>query len=225
MTHILIIDADTPLCARLSTRLRAAGHRVTTHARQARAGYGVDCVHPDAQDAIDRLARDGLPLDRIVFGPPATGAASKGEAGITDAFEALDRLLAELQAACLALRRADHGQLWVLVTEDSLGYFLEALPSQPIIVQGSIAAVRSLAKEVFPLDLRVNALLVQPTSCALDAAELKRSKSLLKAFTMRFKPPQGDDVARVLAGLLDTPQLPMTGLVIPCGFGFAEVNL
>lgn len=225
MKHILIVDADTPLCARLATRLREAGHQVTTHARQERAGYRFDCTHPDAQEAIDRLARDGACLDRIVFGLPATGMANEDEACITDAFDALDGMLVELQAACQALRRADHGQVWVLVAEDSMGYFIHGLPWHPILAQARIAAVRSLAKEVFPLDLRVNALLLQPTSSDLDPAELKHRKSLLKAFSIRFRPPEDEDVAQLFSGLLEMPQLPMTGLVMPCGFGFPEVNL
>lgn len=225
MTRTLLIDADTSLGRSLATTLGHAGHQVTTHARRGRDGLPVDCLHPSACDAIDRMARDGQPPERIVFGLPDIDGAAQGQAYVDAMAQALDRFLKELQAACLALRHCDHAQAWVMVAEDSLGYFLDEPAAHPILTQGMIAAVRSAAKEVFPLDLRVNAFLVQPNAADLDPDALKRSKGSLKTFALRFRPPQPGDVAQVLASLLALPRLPMTGLLVPCGFGFMEVNL
>ncbi len=225
MTRTLLVDADTPLGRSLATALGHAGHPVITHARCGRDGLAVDCLHPNACDALDRMTRDGQPPERIVFGLPDVQASPDGQDHVDAMTRALDRFLEELQAACLALRRADHGQVWVMVADDSLGYFLEEPPAHPILTQGMIAAVRSAAKEVFPLDLRVNAFLVQPTCADLDPDRLQRRKGSLKTFAQRFRPPQPADVAQVLANLLVLPRLPMTGLLVPCGFGFTEANL
>jgi len=225
MTRTLLIDADTPLGRSLATALDQAGHQVTTHARRGRDGLPIDCRHPNACEAIDRMVRDGQPPERIVFGLPDLAGSPGGPSHVDAMAQALDRFLGELQAACLALRRCDHGQAWVVLADDSLGYFLDETPGHPILTQGMIAAVRSAAKEVFPLGLRVNAFLVQPTGADLGADSLKRCKGSLKAFTLRFRPPEPGDAAQVLASLLDVPRLPLAGLVVPCGFGFTEANL
>ena len=88
-----------------------------------------------------------------------------------------------------------------------------------------IAAVKSLAKEVFGLGVRINAFQIQPLAEQFDSVTWKSAKENLKAYALKFKPQTSASVAKLMRALLEMPQIPLAGMVIPIGVGFPEANL
>ena len=103
-------------------------------------------------------------------------------------------------------------------------YYLP-IASQPIRSRALIGAVKSLAKEIFSLGVRINALQVQPLVEQFDTTTWKHAKENLKAYAMKFKPQTSTSVAKLMRALLEIPQIPLAGMVIPIGIGFPESNL
>jgi hypothetical protein len=220
--HVLLVDADEPLGQALATELRAFGHHVTTHARDAASP--VDVHIGDLTERLDALAESHGPFDRVIFGLRPDREKFELPSDVRHACEYLGRSLGELRAVAQMLARGDDTQIWVLLPEDSMQYYLD-VPSQPVRSRALTAAVKSLAKEVFGFGIRLNALQVQPLAEHASPAAWREAREGLRAYALKFKPQACADVARLLHSLLGQARLPLAGLVLPVGVGFPETNV
>lgn len=232
MKTVLVADADDALGRALCAELAAAGFGVLAHARApVRDPFPTGVVPVTAARLSEALAvRDetAAPIDHVVFGQPP------GEAGFPDGDglramaasveEDLMGFLDDLQAAGRLLARRGGAQLWVLTREDSAGYYT-GQPSLPILARARQAAVKSLAKEVFRFGVRVNCASVQTLAEQATAEEWQRARNGLKAFAMKFRPVGAQAVAGTLRRFLEQPDLPISGMTVPIGVGFAENNI
>lgn len=223
---VLLVDADHPLSQALAERLRAQGHRVVTHVRQAPGADApaADVVAADLAAALPQIEAAHGPLDRIVFGLNGQAESFDSPADVDRTRAGLERALLELKAGAQLLTRRDDSQLWVLLPEDSMQYYLP-VPAQPVRSRALMAAVKSMAKELFRLGVRVNALQVQPMAEQFDAPRWREAKEGLKAYALKFKPQPGPDVAALLQSLLALPRLALVGMVLPVGIGYPESNV
>lgn len=228
---VLVIDADSSLTRALCAQLDAVGYRVVAHVRTqscAPFGPGVRMLTAPRAEAVLASGGDALPsVDHIVFGPPfwhsVSPAAADFEALVVSLESRLMSFLAELQAAGRQLARRG-GQIWVITLEDSMHYYANT-PSLPIDARARHAAVKSFAKEVLRFGVRVNCANVQPVDEQIDAQEWRFARDGLKTFAMKFKPNSAASVANVLRHFLAQPDLPIAGMVVPLGVGFAENNI
>jgi NAD(P)-dependent dehydrogenase (short-subunit alcohol dehydrogenase family) len=233
MAAILVTDADTALGRALCGELVSAGIPVVAHVRSAECEPFPDPVAVVAADRIhEALAGGGEALSavgHIVFGQPAEETADLAdedgfEALISSLDEGLTDFLAALQAAGRLLVRKDGGQIWVLTQEDSVHYHT-GRSSSPIQARARHAAVKSFAREVFRFGVRVNCANIQVLAEQATPEEWHAARSGLKAFAMKFKPNGAAAVARTLRGFLEQANLPIAGMIVPIGVGFAENNV
>lgn len=220
--NILILDANQYLCQTLAVELRNAGHHVFKHARQYTEG--IDIVGEAVASDLPQWNAQYGPFNRIIFGLCDTIETVDSMAAILSVEQQLSTTLGELKVCAQLLSRRDDSQLWILLQEDSMRYYLP-ITSQPMRSRALIAAVKSLAKEVFGLGVRINALQIQPLAEQFDSATWKSAKENLKAYAMKFKPQTSVSVAKLMRALLEIPHIPLAGMVIPIGVGFPETNL
>jgi NAD(P)-dependent dehydrogenase (short-subunit alcohol dehydrogenase family) len=233
MKTVLIADADSALGRALCDELAAAGFGVIAHIRTG--GHdpfpeAVTVVTADPfAEALTGWNETVAGIDHVVFGQaPEDAAVLVGEDGFEAMVASLDAglsgFLAELQAVGKLLARKDGGQVWVLTREDSMRYYTRQ-PSNPIDARARHAAVKSFAKEVFRFGVRINCANVQLLAEQASAGEWKTARDGLKAFAMKFKPVKAAAVAGTLRRFLEQDDLPITGLIVPIGIGFAENNI
>jgi NAD(P)-dependent dehydrogenase (short-subunit alcohol dehydrogenase family) len=222
ISNILVLDADHLLGKVLATVLSEAGHRVVTHARQD--GDGTDLVCADVSLALAEYDAVYGPFDHVIFGLRDLPEPGDALAAVLAVERDLAMTLGELKACTQVLTRRDDSQLWVMLQEDSMQYYLP-LQNQPMRSRALMAAVKSLAKEVFCFGIKVNALQIQPMQEQFEAAMWKQAKHGLKAYALKFKPQKSADVAQLVRSLIELPRLPMVGMVIPVGVGFPEANI
>lgn len=232
METILFIDADSVLAQALCDELSGAGCRVIAHARsERRASFGplVTVVSSDRPHAALAEWNETLgPIDHIVFGQPeygdALGAGDDIERLTTSIEERLITFLDELQAAGSLLARGSGGQIWVLTHEDSMRYYVR-FPCAPVDSRARQAAVKSFAKELFRFGVRINCANVQLLEEQAPPDEWRRARDGMKTFAMRFKPNKAAAAARMLRHFLTQRDLPVAGMVVPIGIGFAENSI
>ncbi len=233
MNTVLVVDADSVLARALCEELANARSRVIAHVRSTEyAPFGTRITvmsAPTVHDVLARCAESGSRIDRVVFAAssshgPSSDGDSDFESFISNTHEQLDQFLGELQAVGALLVRADAAQIWVLTQEDSM-YYYTGSPSSPVSTRAKHAAVKSFAKELFRFGVRVNCANVQLLAEEATTDEWLRAREGLKAFAMKFKPNRADAVARTLSLLLGQADLPIAGMVIPIGTGFAEANI
>ncbi|KVO08789.1 hypothetical protein WJ69_21465 [Burkholderia ubonensis] len=238
---MLVIDAHGPVERALCASLAEAGLRVVAHvvdeADDGAADWpdapGVQVVRAaDPAAALDDWNDAYGPFDRIVFGQPRDARAGAPEVDPFDALAEgvetrLDAFLATLQAAsALALRRGDGAQIWALTQEDSVGYYLDTAPGAlPIDVRARHAALKSLGKEMLRFGVRVNVAHLQPVAEAAAPDAWHAARDGLKAFALRFRPSPAAWVAAALTAWIARDDLPLAGMVVPIGIGFAENNV
>ncbi|WP_080408093.1 hypothetical protein [Burkholderia ubonensis] len=238
---MLVIDAHGPVERALCASLAEAGLRVVAHVLDEADDGAADW--PDApgvqvvRAADPAAALDGWndaygPFDRIVFGQPRDARAGAPEVDPFDALAEgvetrLDAFLATLQAAsALALRRGDGAQIWALTQDDSVGYYLDTAPGAlPIDVRARHAALKSLGKEMLRFGVRVNVAHLQPVAEAAAPDAWHAARDGLKAFALRFRPSPAAWVAAALTAWIARDDLPLAGMVVPIGIGFAENNV
>jgi hypothetical protein len=232
MNTVLLVDADTSLVRALCEELANELCRVIAHVRSTEyASFGADITvisAPTLHDVLARCAQSGLRINHVVFGAPSNPGALPDtdddfESLIARTQTQLNQFLAELQAAGTLLVRGGGGQIWVLTQEDSMHYYT-GTPSLPIDTRARHAAVKSFAKELFRFGVRINCANVQLLFEQATADEWLRAGDGLKAFAMKFKPNRAGAVARTLGQFLTQTDLPIAGMVIPVGIGFAEAN-
>ncbi|WP_232467466.1 hypothetical protein [Burkholderia ubonensis] len=239
--RVLVIDAHGPVERALCASLAEAGLRVVAHAVDEADDGAADW--PDApgvqvvRAADPAAALDGWndahgPFERIVFGQPRDVRASAPEVDPFDALAEgvetrLDAFLATLQAAsAVALRRGDGAQIWALTQDDSVGYYLDTAPGAlPIDVRARHAALKSLGKEMLRFGVRVNVAHLQPVAEAAAPDAWHAARDGLKAFALRFRPSPAACVAAALTAWIARDDLPLAGMVVPIGIGFAENNV
>ncbi|WP_232437709.1 hypothetical protein [Burkholderia ubonensis] len=239
--RVLVIDAHGPVERALCASLAEAGLRVVAHVLDEADDGAADW--PDApgvqvvRAADPAAALDGWndaygPFDRIVFGQPRDARAGAPEVDPFDALAEgvetrLDAFLATLQAAsALALRRGDGAQIWALTQDDSVGYYLDTAPGAlPIDVRARHVALKSLGKEMLRFGVRVNVAHLQPVAEAAAPDAWHAARDGLKAFALRFRPSPAACVAAALTAWIARDDLPLAGMVVPIGIGFAENNV
>lgn len=232
METILFIDADSVLGRAFCEELSAAGPRVLAHVRTEPRGAfapGVTVVSGvRIHDALPAWNDTFGPINHVVFGMPdyadALHVVDDVEHFTLSIEEHLTLFLEELQAAGSLLARGSGGQIWALTPEDSMQYYA-SFPVVSIDSRARHAAVKSFAKELFRFGVRINCANVQPLEEQLPQAEWRRARDGLKTFAMRFKPNKTAAVARTLRDLLTQPDLPIAGMIVPIGIGFAENNI
>lgn len=220
--RVLVVDAIEPLALSLVAALRAAGHHVTTHARQD--SDQADVHAHDLSTSLERIEQQFGPFNRIVFACLPARELIEEPADIWRKQAELSLALAELQAAARLLCRQELGQIWVLLPEDGMRHYLD-VPAQPVRSRALMAAVKSLAKEVHSLGLRINALQIQTLAEQVAPEAWPPARPWLKAYALRFKPLPCAHVARFILALLTQATLPLSGMVIPIGIGFPENNI
>lgn len=232
METVLVIDADSVLGRALCSELTKENYTVIAHVRSDRPVQfeeGVMVVSAQrAHDEIPVWNETLSPVNHIVFGQPDHHGPISAVGDFDALAEALeDQLtgfLSELQAAGNVLVRNTGGQIWVLTQEDSMQYYLQS-PVQPIDNRARHAAVKSFAKEIFRFGVRANCANVQLLADQASPADWQAARDGLKAFAMRFKPNGAAAVARMLRHFLQQADLPVAGMVVPIGVGFAENNI
>lgn len=232
MKTVLIADADSALGRALCDELAASGFNVVAHVRATDHRPFPEPVTVVAADpfheALAAWNETLSPIDHVVFGQPPDAAAPPGEDRIERLVASLDAglsaFLAELQAAGRLLVRKDGGQIWVLTQEDSVSHYT-GRPSSPIQTRARHAAVKSFAREVFRFGVRVNCATIQRLAEQATREEWLAARDGLKTFAMKFKPIQAAAAARTLRGFLEQADLPIAGMIVPIGVGFAESNV
>lgn len=233
MSGVLVVDSNEVLTQAIHTQLIAAGAEVYRHRRKPAVPACCDTEHliyGTRGDEIiatwDMLRR---PINRIVFGSLPVEAEWPGSP------EEIDRLasgietrlltfLSELQAAGRLLARHGGGQIWVITQELSMRFCLP-LDACPIESRAKQAAVKSFAKEVLHLGVTVNCASIQLLAEQAPKEQWRAMRERLKIYAVRFAPPKALSVAKTLTEFLLHPDLPMSGLVVPIGFGLAEQNI
>ncbi|WP_375411723.1 hypothetical protein [uncultured Bradyrhizobium sp.] len=233
---MLVVDSNDVLTQAIYTELIAAGAEVYQHCRNQQAPapschaehliYG---TRGDEMIATWDMSR--RPINRVVFGllPVEQDLQLPGSP------EEIDRLaggietrllafLSELQAAGRLLARHDGGQIWVITQEQSMRFCIP-LNTCPIETRAKQAAVKSFAKEVLHFGVTVNCASVQLLAEQASKEQWRAARERLKVYAVRFKPPKAPAVAKTLTEFLLHPDLPMSGLVVPIGFGMAEQNI
>lgn len=233
METILFIDADSALGRVLCDELSNAGYRVIAHVRsEPRTSFapGVTVAsRPRAADALAGWNETLGPISHVVFGQPdysdVLDADADFERFTASIEERLNMFLEELQAAgALLARNSGGGQIWALTPEDSMQYYV-GCPSVPIDTRARQAAVKSFAKELFRFGVRINCANVQLLEEQVSPDEWRRARDGLKTYAMRFKPNKTAAVARLLRQFLTQRDLPLAGMIVPIGIGFAENNI
>lgn len=233
MKTVLVTDADSALGRALCGELADGGFRIVAHVRSAEHQPFPDPVvvvtADRIQEALAGWNETVAPIDHIVFGQPSDEAAAlSAEDGFEGLVSSLDMeltgFLAELQAAGRLLARKDGGQIWVLTQEDSAHYYT-GRPSSPIQARARHGAVKSFAREVFRFGVRVNCANIQLLAEQATPEEWQAARNGLKAFAMKFKPNRAPAVARTLRAFLEQADLPIVGMIVPIGIGFAENNI
>ncbi|HEV7372752.1 hypothetical protein [Arenibaculum sp.] len=232
MGTVLVTDADCVLGRALCAELAACGFGVLAHARTpAREPYPAPIVPVTAGRISEALAgwnETVAPIGHVLFGQPWDAADFTDEDGLEAMAAFLEDdlvgFLDDLQAAARLLARRNGAQLWVLTREDSTCYYT-GQPSLPIRARARHAAVKSLAKEVFRFGVRANCANIQTLAEQASPEEWQHARNGLKAFAMKFKPVEAVAVARTLTAFLRQVDLPISGMVVPIGVGFAEVNI
>ncbi len=224
--RVLVVDGIDPLSLALVHALRAEGHPVITHARHITDQADVHAQ--DVSQALESIEHRHGPFNRIVFACPTVCDTLDTPADIQGLAHDLARTLAELQAVVRMLCRQEQpqgpGQVWVIVPEDGMRHYLD-VPSQPVRSRALMAAVKSIAKEVHGLGVRMNVLQVQALSEQMPAQAWSLARPWLKAYALKFKPQRGEQVARFLQAFLLQSDLPLSGMVAPVGVGFPENNV
>lgn len=230
---VLILDADSALGPALTSELLYAGYHVIAHTRvEFETTFGSGVRHVSATHASPHIADWNAahgPIKHVVFGVCDCSEMAYDLEGEIEAFNGelentLGDFLSELQAAAQLLARSDGGQIWVLTQEDSMQYYLR-MSSAPITTRARHSAVKSVAKEVLRLGVRVNCATLQLLYEQVEPSDWREARERLKVFAMKFKPVQAAAVSRTLRAWLDQDDLPLAGMVVPLGIGFPEANI
>ncbi|MFC5473499.1 hypothetical protein [Paraherbaspirillum soli] len=230
---VLILDADTILGRALCDELRSAGYRVIAHTRaEPDLPFASDVIHQIAPLASDRIAdwnQAWGPLSHVMIGQRehremGYRLEDQAEELMVALQEQLSHFLLELQSSAQVLMRNDGGQIWVITQDDSMQHYL-SMPAMPIVTRARHAAVKSFAKEVLRLGVRINCATVQLLAEQAEPDAWREARDGLKAFAMKFKPIKAAAVACTLRGWLAQKDLPLAGMVVPLGVGFSENNI
>lgn len=233
--RVLILDADNALGNSMANNFATAGHEVFLHARtgwqQNAPLSGIELV--EAADPVEQFAEwfelRGSP-HCVVFNLKAKDElgllANDGdiEGLINQLSGDLLAFLREIQAFAMLLARAGQGLIWVLVQEDSAGYYVP-IPVASAASRARIAAVKSLAKEVARLGVKINAISVQAYREQLELPVWSAAHDGLKAYALKFKPIDANSIADAVRRLSESSNLPIVGMVLPIGIGMPEFNI
>ena len=236
---VFVLDSNSVLGQALCTALLRAGHTVVAHTRVDPPPGVIPDLDAGLMRKLSAARADALvagwddtrfPLRHVVFAPPSEIAADPSDLdALTNRLEErLTLFLAELQAAGRLLSRYTGGQIWVLTREDSMRYAMaDQAPNSaaPIETRARQAAVKSFAKEMFRFGVRINCAAVQPAAEEFSPEAWQAARGGTKAFALRFRPNPVATIATALCSLLAQDALPIAGMVVPLGIGFAEQNI
>ncbi|WZH37134.1 MAG: SDR family oxidoreductase [Microbacterium enclense] len=227
MATFLLIAASSDIGRATTTRLRDAGHRVLTAARDS------SVIDPDFVldatdfDAVDRVVREAGPVDGIaVF----AGSMLLKPAHLTSREQYDGLIAASLTTAFAAVRAAGahmrHGGAVVLVSSAAA---LAGLPNHDAIAAakaGVIGLTLSAAASYAARALRVNAVapgLVQ-TRLTAKLTSSDTSRTVSEAMHPLGRLGEPDDVARAIEFLLSPENAWMTGQVLGVDGGLGSLR-
>lgn len=231
---IWIIDGDDALGHALASNFAGANHQVVMHSRtlwQQDSQAGVELL--ESALPVDHFStwfeQRGTP-DCVIFNLKAKDELEllrddgDVEMLIQQLSNDLPNFLREIQTISMLLARAGQGKIWVLVQEDSMGYYVPT-PVASVASRARISAVKSLAKEVARLGVKINAVSVQAYREQLDPAVWRAAREDLKAYALKFKPIDANAIAETLCRLSESANLPIVGMVLPLAVGAPDFNI
>lgn len=231
---IWIIDGDDGLGHALANNFVSANHQVVMHSRtswQKDLQTGVELI--ESALPVDNFSQwfeqRGAP-DCVIFNLSAKDELEllrddgDVEMLVQQLSNDLPNFLREIQSISMLLARAGQGKIWVLVQEDSMGYYVPT-PVASVASRARISAVKSLAKEVARLGVKINAVSVQAYREQLESAVWGAAREDLKAYALKFKPIDANAIADTLRCLTETVNLPIVGMVLPLAVGAPDFNI
>jgi len=231
---VWIIDGDNALGHSLASNFAGANHQVVMHSRTSwqqapQAGVELLELASPAGQFSSWFEQRGTP-DCVIF-----NLAAKDELELLrddgnvemlahQLSSDLPNFLRETQTISMLLARAGQGKIWVLVQEDSVGYYVP-IPVASVASRARISAVKSLAKEVARLRVTINAVSVQAYREQVGPAVWRAAHEGLKAYALKFKPINTTAIAESLRLLSEVPNLPIVGMVVPLAVGGPDFNI
>ena len=226
MANFLLIAASSDIGAATARRLRDAGHRVITTARDTSVIEPDRLLEATDFDAVDRVVSDAGELDGIaVF----AGSMLLKPAHLTSREQYDDIVAASLTTSFAAVRAAGKHLRGGSVVLTSSAAALAGLSNHDAIAAakaGVIGLTLSAAASYAARDLRINAVapgLVQTRLTeGLTASETSRKVSEAMHPLGRLGEP--DDVARAVEFLLDPANAWITGQVLGVDGGLGSLR-
>jgi NAD(P)-dependent dehydrogenase (short-subunit alcohol dehydrogenase family) len=188
--------------------------------------YGVSADEAGIRDAVDRAALQMDGLHVLIHGVEASDeerAYDENPAlfGLKTTAAFRSRFLYS-RAAAAHMARKKTGHILFLLLSDSLYY--AGYPSSPIMNYGTIAMMKTLAKELSPFRVAVNAVTYGYYAVPEETLDKKALKQQLEIHTLKPYIPQPQEmVAASLALLLRTPEHLVSGQNIHIGAGMDTV--
>ncbi|NBD25163.1 SDR family oxidoreductase [Paenibacillus glycinis] len=183
---------------------------------------GVSADEAGIRDAVDRAALRMGGLHVLIHGlqardEEAAFVAAPAEFGIATAAELRSRFLYS-RAAAAHMAREKAGHILFLLLADSLYY--AGYPASPVMNHGSLAMMRSLAKELSPFRIAVNAVTYGYYADAGEQGDRKELKQQLEIHTLKPYLPEPRELAEAsLSWLLQAPERLVSGQNIHIGAG------
>lgn len=229
-----ILDGDDHLGRALASTFLNGHHEVVMHSRkswQQDSLSGTEFIESDSPASCFAawFEQRGTP-DCVIFNIRAEDELGllhedgNFEMLIDQLSNDLPNFLREIQTISMLLARAGRGKIWVLVQEDSMGYYVPT-PVASVASRARISAVKSLAKEVARLGVKINAASVQAYREQLDSSVWRAAREDLKAYALKFKPIDANAVAETLCRLSEAENLPIVGMVLPIAVGAPDFNI
>jgi NAD(P)-dependent dehydrogenase (short-subunit alcohol dehydrogenase family) len=188
--------------------------------------YGVSVNEAGIREAVDQAAQRMGGLHYLIHGVEAWDEEeaydlNPVEYGLRTTAALRSRFLySRVAAAHMARNKAGH--ILFLLISDSLYY--AGYPSSPVMNYGTIAMMKTLAKELSPFRVAVNAVTYGYYAVPDDQADKKALKQQLEIHTLKPYLPQPQEiVAASLDWLLHTTEHLVSGQNIQIGAGMDTV--
>lgn len=211
---------------RIAERLAADGHRVALHGgRPSLEAPAEGCfvleprelTEASAPRWIDEVCETLGGLDACIHGIDRRdeGACLDDQAAGDELIAAFRRLFLVNREAARCMMREKHGDILFLLFHDVLYY--GDYPSAPVGNQGKIAMMRSMARELAPFKVNVNALVAGPLA---EEGDVRGARRRLEFLALKPEIPDFENLVNALEIALSPPSRGWTGQrfsLLPCG--------
>jgi NAD(P)-dependent dehydrogenase (short-subunit alcohol dehydrogenase family) len=183
---------------------------------------GVSDEEAGIKDAVEQAVRLMGGLDMLIHGAAIVDEEGCYEAdpvgfGLRTAAALRARLLYS-RAAAAHMAKDKKGHIAFLLFSDGLYY--EGYPSSPVLNHGTIAMMKTLAKELSPFRIAVNAVTYGSYADCENREDRKELKRQLEIHALKpYLPLPGELVAASLDWLLHLPEHLVSGQNLPIGAG------